>query len=117
MPAAWRSRMCRSIVSIITGLTPAVGSSSSTSFGAAHQHGGELQQLALPVGQLAPRAVGDVREPELLQQLAGPLAGRPGSPAAEQLRTTVAGRDDEVLLHGQLGKTRACWKVRDRPRR
>ena len=53
----------------------------------AHQHGRELQQFALPVGQLRGRGVGHRGESELGQQMLGPFPVGPPDPAAEQAAT------------------------------
>ena len=56
--------------------SPAAGSSSSSSSGIGHQGPGDLHPLALPLAQGAEGAVGQAADPQLGQQLVGPLRGR-----------------------------------------
>ena len=120
-PSAWTSRMCRSICSTITGLTPDAGSSRSTRRGPPHQHGRELQQLPLAEGQL-PRALRPHdRKSEALQELLRARASARVIPRRPSAHAGCGDRHDEVLhqrhargtpaLAGTCGRDRAGTDV------
>ena len=118
--------MWRSIVSTITGLTPAVGSSSRTSRGSPISSDGELEQLALPERERAGAVVRDARQAEVLEQRVGraparrvraPAAGATATAAATataRFSSTVSSENTRALLE-RAGEPGAREPRRVRP--
>ena len=118
-PRAFSSRMRCSICSTSTRVDAGGRLVEQHEPRVAHQHRRELEQLLLPVRELARTARSASRgEPELVQQLERARALAPADARAGAPRATAAGAQRPCSATSvRSGKTRACWNVRVRPRR
>ena len=116
-PSEWSLRMCRSIVWIRSGLTPAAGSSSSRSRGRLIRVAANSSSLRCP------------KESSAARECACALSVNSASSFSPRSRSAFEIRGRSVPSRGcgaasarfsstvRFGKTRACWNVRIRPRR
>ena len=92
--------MWRSMASTITGLTPAVGSSSSTSRGRPMSTVANSSSFCWPNDSSDARFAGHVRQAELGEDLLGPRAVRRPDVQPERPPVGLLDRRGEVLDHG-----------------
>ena len=111
VPEAARPRTASQTSRRLAGSSPVVGSSSSSSRGAADQARAEVQPAALAARVGAAAAVGDLAQAELVDHRgSGPPAARPGCPNSR----AVSSRFSRPVI---VGSTAANWPASPMSRR
>lgn len=117
VPDVFRARTCRSIVATIAGLTPAVGSSSSTSAGSLISRAANSSNFRCPYDSSAAGVSRCPLSPNSASSASPRAASRALSRRPASARQSCPAAADMFSSTVNSPKTRGCWKVRDSPRR